>query len=366
VNICFDARTAQDHFTGIGRYAVNLARTLGPCLLPSEKLVVLRDSGSPSRLDLSPVAGDRVRIMDFPVSPFSLRQQWTLPRLLRGLGPSVYHSPYYLMPFLPGVPTVVTIHDLVPLRYPQYFTPLGRLLFSATIRLAVRAARAIIADSEATALDIKQFLAVEPMFVIPLAAAFSPQSVENVAAARARCRLPERYVLYVGSNKPHKNLVRLVAAWARLQPQALQLVIAGPWDRRYREARLHAEKLGLGDAVRFLGAVEEADLPALYSGATLFVFPSEYEGFGLPVLEAMACGVPVACAAVGNLPELAGQAALLFDPWSVDAIAQAIRELLNDPDRRAELTRLGLERAAQFTWEETARRTVSVYRQVAV
>jgi len=353
---------------GIGRYAVNLARALGPCLLPSEKLVVLRDSGSPSRWDLSPAAGDRVRILDFPVSPFSLRQQWTLPRLLRGLSSSVYHSPYYLMPILPGVPTAVTIHDLVPLRHPQYFTPLGRLLFSATVRLAVRAAQAIIAVSEATAQDIKQFLRAERMFVIPEApaAAFSPQSLGNVAAARARCRLPERYVLYVGSNKPHKNLVRLVAAWARLQPQRLQLVIAGVWDRRYPEARLHAETLGLGDAVRFLGAVEEADLPALYSGAALFVFPSEYEGFGLPVLEAMACGVPVACAAAGNLPELAGQAALLFDPRSVDAIAQAIRELLNDPNRRADLTRLGLERAAQFTWEETARRTVSVYRQIAV
>jgi alpha-1,3-rhamnosyl/mannosyltransferase len=177
-------------------------------------------------------------------------------------------------------------------------------------------------------------------------------------------------VLYLGSNKPHKNLVRLIEAWrivtSSFQLPASCLIVAGVWDERYPEVKLRAAELGLGDRVIFLGPVAESDLPALYSGATLFAFPSIYEGFGLPVLEAMACGVPVVCSNVSSLPEVAGAAALLVDPLDVDGLAAAIGRVLADGNLRAELRQKGVAQAARFTWEETARRTLAIYREQVV
>ncbi len=367
MNFCLDARTAHDHFPGVGRYTVNLARALVPGLDASETLIVLRDPSRPSPWDLSTLGGARLRLVDMAVSPFSAHQQWAVPRRLRQLNVGLYHSPYYLMPFRPGVDAVVTLHDLIPLCYPGYFTRLQRLIFALTVRLAVRAARTVIVDSASTAADVQRLLRVpaQRVAVIPAAAdpIFSPQPADADAAVRGHLHLPPRYVLYVGSNKPHKNLPRLVEAWARLRPQAVPLVIAGLWDARYLQARQRAEALQLGDAVRFAGAVRDDVLPALYRGATLFVFPSEYEGFGLPVLEAMACGAPVACSRAASLREVAGEAAAYFDPLGVESIADAIAGLLGDDSGRAELAQRGLERAAGFSWDETARRTLQVYRR---
>lgn len=371
-----DARTATGHFPGIGRYAFNLARAMVPRLDPAEELIVLRHASpagpAPWALDTLAEGPAGARVVDVPASPFELRQQWLLPRRLRQLGAALYHSPYYLMPYRPGVPAVVTVHDLIPLLYPQYFTAGQRLIFALTIRAATRTARQIVAVSNATARDLERLLGplagrgAARVSVIPEAAdpTFGPRPDREIAALRARLGLPERYVLYLGSNKPHKNLVRLVEAWARLPPQPLPLALAGLWDPRFPEARLRAEALGLGDAVRFLGSVPEPDLPALYGGATAFVFPSEYEGFGLPVLEAMACGAPVACARTSSLAEIAGDAALMFDPAGEEAIAQALAQLLSTPDLRAELRDRGRERAAQFSWQRAAQETLALYRQM--
>ncbi len=365
MNICLDVRTAHEHFPGVGRCTANLARALVPSLAESERLVLLSSGGPPPTILPD---GSRTRVVDTPLSPFSLRQQWALPRVLRALGADLYHSPFYLMPSRPGVPGVVTIYDLIPLRYPRYFTLAQRLVFAVTVRLAVRAAQVVIAPSAATARDLQSFLSLPADRIEVIAAAadpvFRPQETAAIAAVRARLKLAERYVLYVGSNKPHKNLVRLVEAWAQLQPQALPLVIAGVWDRRYMEARHRAEALRLGGAVHFLGRVPEDALPALYGGATLFVFPSLWEGFGLPVIEAMACGVPVACSATPGLIEVAAQHAVFFDPLDVGAMADAIREILGDADQRAALARRSLERAREFSWEHTARHTLRVYRRV--
>jgi len=365
---CLDARTAQDHFPGVGRYAFNLARAVAAGLAASETLVVLRDPSNAAARDLSPPAHSRAQLIDTAVSPFALQQQWRVPRLLRQIGAQLYHSPYYLMPWRTGLPTVVTIHDLIPLRFPAYFSVRDRWLFAVAIRLAVKAARSVIAVSATTACDLTQALHVPAprITTIPEAAdpAFFPQSPDAIAALRTRLSLPERYVLYFGSNKPHKNLVRLVDAWARLQPQPMPLVIAGVWDARYPQARRRAETQRLGAAIRFLGPIAEADLAALYSGALLFVFPSEYEGFGLPAIEAMACGIPVACSNVASLAEVAGDTARLFDPYQVDSIAAAIEALLRDTDLRSDLSARGASRAAMFTWTDAARKTLEVYRSL--
>jgi len=366
VNFCLDARTAHPHFPGIGRYALSLARGVAAGLEPSERLTLLRDPAGAPRRDFPDA--DAVQVVDVPLSPFTLRQQWMIPRLMWRLDAQLYHSPYYLIPFRPGIASIVTMHDFIPMRYPQFFTPVQRLVFAFSVRLAARAARLIITLSAATARDVERFLQIAPerIVVVPAAAdpAFRPRPVAEVAALCARLHLPERYVLYVGSNKPHKNLVRLIDAWARLQPQPFPLVLAGPWDTRYPETRRRVAMLDLGPAVRFLGAVTAADLPVLYAGALALVLPSEFEGFGFPAVEAMACGVPVVCSNTASLPEVAGDAAVLFDPLDAEAMARAIGTVLNDAGLRADLKRRGVERAALFSWEQAAQATLRAYRRL--
>jgi alpha-1,3-rhamnosyl/mannosyltransferase len=278
--------------------------------------------------------------------------------------------------------------------------------------LALRTARVALAISEATRRDYLAHFRVpaERIVTAPLAAdpVFRPQSDAAIAALRERLALPERYVLYLGSNKPHKNLVGLIEAWqianqqisksanqrmgestngrinewaelgsrltfdvsrftlhvSRFTFHAPRLVIAGAWDDRYPEAKQRVAALGLGDSVTFLGPVAGTDLPALYAGAELFVFPSLYEGFGFPVLEAMACGTPVICSNVSSLPEVAGSAARQVDPRDTNALAAALDQVLGDAALRQRMRHDGLAQAGRFSWTRTALQTLDAYRRV--
>lgn len=364
-----DVRTANPHFPGIGRYVTNLARVLAEQLRPSEGMLLLGHLDQARQF--AAVDSLAVQFVSCPASPFGVEQQWLVPRLLRqraGSSPVLYHSPYYLMPYHPGAPTVLTHYDLIPLRFPAYVTPRARLIFRAAMRLALRAAQHVIAISEASRRDLLAAFSVAPARVTttPLAPdpRFLPQPAAVIDELRARYALPARFVLYLGINKPHKNLVTLLHAYAQLPASAPPLVIAGAWDGRYPEPKQAAVMFDLTARVRFLGPVAEADLPALYAAATAFVFPSRYEGFGLPVLEAMACGAPVACSNVSSLPEIAGDAALLFDPEDASAMAQAIQRLLEETTLRTDLQARGLAQAARFTWERTAALTLSSYRKL--
>ena len=359
-----DARTATDHFPGIGRYVVNLARALAP--VADSRLRLLCDpTARATRYELP----DLPRI-NCPASPFSLKQQWLVPLALRQHSTGLYHSPYYLMPYLPGAPTVFTCHDLIPLIYPELFTAAQRLVFRAAHRLALATARAVIAVSDTTRADLFRFFGVDPakVVVIPEAAdkRFQPQPPERIAALRQQYGLPEEYVLFFASNKPHKNLARLLEAWAQVARRVapVRLVIAGHWDMRFPQAQEHAVTLGLATSTLFLGPIPEADLPALYSGAEWFVFPSLYEGFGLPVLEAMACGAQVMCSDLPVLREAAGNAAHYFDPTQPASMAQVIKRALTRPDEREAWCERALAQAAHFSWEQTARRTLALYTQV--
>ena len=371
MDFCCDARTANNHFPGIGRYVFNLIRAMSPHLREDERLTVLWDSSQPSLWDLSRVTGDRVRMVEATVSPFSLRQQWILPALLRDLQVNTYHSPYYLMPYCCLPPTVVTAHDLIPLTYPLHVSSRARLLFRLLTRLAMRTARCTIAVSEATRSDLtRYFRRCETKTVtIPSAAdpEFRPQPGHEIERVRRQYKLPDRFVLYVGINKPHKNLPRLMDAWSLVSRKSglqynPQLLIAGMWDDRYPEIEERIE--GLTD-VRRLGPIAEQDLPALYSGAEFFVYPSLYEGFGLPVLEAMACGTAIACSRIPALLEVAGEAALLFDPLSAQSIAAELNTILGDESVRLELEKRSLRRAKQFSWDRTAGKTLEIYRRCA-
>lgn len=366
-----DARTATDHFPGIGRYVSQLARHLVPRLAADERLLLLHNPQAKSDWQL-PAAQSNLEWIPTAVSPFSLAQQWHIPRLLRQVKATVYHSAYYLMPYRPGVPTLLTLYDLIPEQFPQLVSPQARLLTRLATRLALHAGNHFLAISAATRQEFLAHYTLDPATItaVPLAAdaQFKPQPETAVTTLRQKLNLPEDYVLYLGINKPHKNLERLVNAWSMVvneRPQAAPLVIAGAWDNRYAGVKTAVAQLNLSEKIHFLGPVPDADLPALYSGAQLFVFPSLVEGFGLPVLEAMACGTAVACANTSSLPEVGGEAAAYFDPTNSQHIASVLLELLQDSSKRAALAQQGLVQAGKFSWEETAVATLSHYRKLA-
>ncbi len=370
MRIGIDGRYIADHFPGIGRYVYNLVKALSR-VAPDDELMVATHPGLPnSRYDLKELAAaSNIRLEVLEARARSATEQVRWPLAARRWSLDVLHSPYFYKPLVLPCPSLVTIYDLIPLMFPQGFTAWQRLSFRLTVWLALRTSGAVAAISGATRDDLRKHfdLQSDRIRVTPLAAdaAFCPRPTTEVAAVREHYRLPENYLLYFGINKPHKNLQRLVEAYARLV-SAPPLVLAGREDPRYPQARTQAEALGLGRRVFFPGEIAEAELPALYSGAVLFVFPSLYEGFGLPALEAMACGTPVVCSNSSSLPEVVGDAAVTFDPLSVDDMADAIGRVLADADLRVELRERGRAQATHFTWERTAQETLKAYRALSV
>jgi glycosyltransferase involved in cell wall biosynthesis len=265
---------------------------------------------------------------------------------------------------------VLTVHDLIFRRYPQHHKPLNRWYLNATMPLFCSRANHIIAVSEQTRRDVIAAYGVpaEKITVIYEAAddRFRPQPPESVAAVRALYHLPERYLLFVGTLEPRKNLIRLLAAFERLHAERLTdaLVIVGKRGWLYDDFFARLAGSPARQAVIFPGFVPDADLPAVYAGAQALAFPSEFEGFGLPVLEAMACGAPVVCSSTSSLPEVAGGAALLVDPADTDALAAALRQILGDPGLAADLARRGVAQAACFSWSRAAAETLAVYRRL--
>lgn len=376
MRIGLDLRYVYDHFPGIGRYSFHLAQALSHLEHPHTLVLLHNPALTNHRYHLADLrSGSAVELVATTIRPFSLAEQIALPHLVRALRLDLLHSPYYIKPYV-GLPclSLVTIHDLIGRRFSRTLSRRGRWLFRLTIGLAVRSAAHIITVSEHSRHDIAHAYRLPPSRISvtseAAAAHFCPQPPARIAAVRARYGLPQRYVLYLGANKPHKNLPRLVQAWQQMQhewshPDPLpRLVLAGHQDPRYPTAHQIAAQHGLSHTVQCLPDVAEEDLPALYSGADLFVFPSYYEGFGLPPLEAMACGTPVLCAAASSLPEVVGTAALLVDPYSVGAIAAGLTRLLNSADLRAHLREQGLQQAARFSWQRTARATLDVYERV--
>ncbi len=369
LRIGFDARYASDHFPGIGRYITSLLPELS-YLTAQHRLFVFTNIGQ----TLPTLTDTHVEIVSVRSSPFALTQQLELPFLASRLRLDLLHSPYLVKPYLLPCPSVVTIYDVLPLRYPQTLSPNGRRFYRLALRLAARSARQLITISSVSRDDLAFHLRIprERIAVTPLAAApaFAPQPPDVITDMRRRYGVPRHYVLFVGSNKPHKNIDRLLRAWQRVLPELpsslsdTTLVVAGKFDPRYPLPTVMAAEYGLQERVKVLSHVSDDDLPALYSGALLFVFPSSYEGFGLPPLEAMACGVPVVCAYAGSLPEVVGEAALTVDPHSMHEIADGILRVLRSPALHRFLRQRGQQRATLFSWRATAQATLAVYNQV--
>jgi glycosyltransferase involved in cell wall biosynthesis len=375
MHFVIDGRYIQDHFPGIGRYTYQLACAL-TAVAPDDTFSVLHDPRTHnSRYDLDALLSRaNVREVAAPISILGGGQQTFIPRLLYRLKPDGYHSPYYVLPYATPCPMAVTVHDLIPELYPEALPkPWLRHIFQGLVRLACRRARMVITGSTTSAEDLRRLLHLpaERIATIPYGvdAGFRPSPPEQVAVMRQALGLAYSYVLYVGIHKPHKNLVRLVHAWKRISDEVrgdTRLVLAGREDPRYPQTRQAIAQLGLQSSVTILGAVQDTDMATLYSGATAFAFPSLYEGFGLPVLEAMACGTPVVASNRSSLPEVLGDAGLLVDPLDVDALAEALTRLLRDAELRRELSAKGLARAGRLTWERAAQETLTVYRRVAV
>ncbi len=287
----------------------------------------------------------------------------------------IAHVPYWASPFFLPTRTVVTIHDLIPLLLPAYRgSPLVRA-YTRLVAASARRADAVIADSQCSARDIVQHLGIDAarVRVVYLAADPRYRPIDDTAAVRRKYALPDKYLLYLGGFDQRKNVRAMIEAFARLPEfyaAGYRLVLAGvnlgADSAFFPNPQRIAREVGLPDnAIQYLGWVEEADKPALYSAAAVFLFASTYEGFGLPPLEALACGAPVICSNAASLPEVVGDAAMLVGPRDAGAWADALRAVLTDDARRAGMRARGITQAKKFSWERAADETFGVYRSVA-
>jgi glycosyltransferase involved in cell wall biosynthesis len=366
VIVGFDATTLTGRISGVGYYTARLMESLadGAGEGVVRRLVVLSNRPVPVQ--------ETERVQVYGRRRFAVRSVWmqlVLPRILRDVRPDLVHFTNYLAPLAGRVPYLVSFHDMSLSLLPQYHTLKKRVLTSSLIPAVARGARMILTPSESTRRDVVRLLRVDPgrVRVIPYAAGPSfrpvPLAPERLEAAHG-IRTP--YFLYVGTLEPRKNLARALRAFASVAGAlpGCRFVIVGQRGWRYDEVLRAAAHPALRGRVELLGYVTEDSLPELYAHALALVYPSLYEGFGLPVVEAMACGTPVLTSRSSSLAEIAEGAALLVDPTDEKALADALHALATDEGLRNRLRAQGLERARAFSWERTGRETVAAYQEV--
>lgn len=362
MRIAIDARLVSYIQGGTSRYTVSLVRAMA-ALGTSHELIVLEAR----KAEGDPAWPEDVERRRLRTPPHHRYEQIALSVELLALGADLLHSPDFIPPFRRPCRSVITIHDLAFLRYPDLLTPESSRYYGQVGR-AVESADQIIAVSEATRRDLLDLLKVDPTKVTVVYEAAgddcAPLSAGEVAVHRKRLGLPERFILFVGTIEPRKNIPVLLKAFARTwEKLRVPLVVVGRKGWLYEEVFQTKDSLGLGDEVTFVGPAAGEQLVYYYNCADCLVLPSLYEGFGLPVLEAMACGTPVVTSNVSSLPEIVGDAGLTVDPSDEDGLADAITRMLSEDELRAYLSQQGLRRARRFSWDRAARETFGVYRR---
>ena len=367
MRIVLDARKLHDF--GIGTYIRNLVNELGRLDHEDEYVLLTK----PEDAATAAAAGPNFRAVVETSRPYSVAEQWRVPMAAARARADLLHEPHYVLPPLTRCRTVVTIHDCIHLRFPEYLPSRAAFAYAhAMIRLAARKADRVLTVSDASKRDILHYTGIAPEKVVVVhngldtrfAAAPDAEAIDRV---RQRFQLDHPFVLYVGNIKPHKNLERLIAAFASMRadgPDGLKLVVIGDETSKHPGLRQAVHRHRLDKHVRFFGFQPAATLITFYRLARAFVFPSLYEGFGLPPLEAMANETPVVTSNLSSLPEVAGDAAVLVDPYDVASIADGIRRAVTDEPLRQELIARGRARAREFSWARAAADTLAVYREV--
>jgi len=362
MRIAIDARLTGYIQGGTSQYTQRLVQALAS-LRSGDDLILLEGRRPAPSLSWPP----GVRRLRLLTPPHHRREQLTLPLELLRIPMDLLHSPDFIPPFRRRCRSVITVHDLAFLRFPHLLTSESAGFYGQVGR-AVESADQVIAVSEATRQDLLELLDADPakITVVHEAAGpgFRPLEPAEVERHRARLQLPDRFILFVGTLEPRKNLTVLLKAFARgWKEHRVPLVVVGRRGWLYQEVFETRDALGLGDEVRFVGAVPAEQLVYYYNCAICLILPSLYEGFGLPALEAMACGTPVVVSNVSSLPEVVGDAGLLVDPRDAESLAGAMATLLSDEVLRNRLSQRGIQRAATFSWEKAAQETLAVYRK---
>ena len=370
MRIAFDGTTLTPGRTGVGYYTEHLLQHLAREVEHTgDEIVVVSNAAVDTQRPLP----DHVRVHDRHRFPVRIGwMQMLAARALDAVRPDVAHFTNGMIPIGSPVSTIVTIHDMSLRLYPHCH-PVRRLLLNRPLmHVAIRQASSIVTVSESARRDLLRLhgVAADRVSVVHEAAspAFHPiDDRAQLERVRALYKLPPRFVLYVGAIEPRKNLARLVDAFAQARARGMQqhLVCVGPYGWSSRDLSGRIARLGLNGFVHFTGYARFEDLPAIYNLGDFFVFPSLYEGFGLPVVEAMASGIPVITSSTSSLGEIAGDAAATIDPTNTDALADAIVRLADDADLRRDLAQRGLRRAQLFSWTQTAKEMLAVYHRAA-
>lgn len=376
MRIIVDARKVSGKHYGIGTYIRRLGESCAR-LSPSDDFVFLgetdRTDGKGMPRDVARISGNNVTWEPNSSANYGLRELVSVSWQVRNLGGDVFHAPHYVYPLMLPCPGVVTIHDCIHLRFPQQFPKLGSNSYARMmIRRAVARSDRVLTVSEATRADLVDLVDADPSKIEVIRHGCDPYFLEAVddlelSNVAEKYSLDRPFLLSVTNIKPHKNLKRLLESFGQLRRDYddLDLVIAGGDFSQHPELQAACKSYGIEDRVKPLGFRPKKELRALYSLARIFVFPSLYEGSGLPPLEAMACGTPVVASDNSAIPEIVGRNGLLVNPYRVDAITDAIRSLLEDSSLRDALGAQGKLRAKEFDWDKSARRVLDVYREVA-
>ena len=370
MRIGIDATALPPRPVGAGNYIINLIRSL-EAQARNDEIVVFAESHGRDLIGVPPRQGfEWVTVPEMHPAVRLIWEQTIFPGLVRSAKVELLHSLHYTRPVRLGCASVVTLLDMTFFLYPQLHTRAKRLYFPRIIRMSARRADAFAAISESTRKDAIRLLKIPPEKILttPLGVDRSFHLIEDerlLEEVRHRYDLPEKFVLYVGLIEPRKNLPLLIRAYRRLTAQETpyDLVLAGRLGWNYNEVLQSIERFGLRNRVRMPGYIPQGDLPLVYNLASLFIYPTTYEGFGLPVLEAMACGVPIITTRVSSLPEIVGKAGELLPENDEAALLKAMLRLLIDSELREKRKIAGFEQAAKFIWERTARLTLQLYRK---